>query len=241
MTMWNNILFDFIVFSASLFSTVIGFGAATISVPFASLVVDIKEAIAVLTVAFFFLLAGKSWFFRGGIDFKLSRRVIVTAIPGSIAGAYLLTIVDTMLLKRFLGALVLAYVILSFFNLMGRIKVGRKRVYVFGFFYGLLSGLIGSGELIQAPFLLSIGFAKEGFIGTFALIALSQVPFKLIVYARAGILSVGQIPLMLQLTVAAVAGLLAGKELVHKVSPELFRRIVLVTLAIVSIKLLFGS
>ena len=75
--MLNNLLFSLIVFFATVFSTLVGFGGSTISVPFASLVVDIKKAVPVLTVAFFFFVLGKAWVFRKGIDYRIGLNVII--------------------------------------------------------------------------------------------------------------------------------------------------------------------
>ncbi|MFH1055342.1 MAG: sulfite exporter TauE/SafE family protein [Candidatus Altiarchaeota archaeon] len=232
------IVFSAIVFLSSAFSTVVGFGAVTLGIPLLSLVMDVRSAVAIMTVAALFLLLSKAWIFRKEIDYKIGKQLALPSIPGAIIGAYLLGVVDAFWIKKALGLFVLLYVLLSLRGALDKVRIGRKMTALASFIYGLSSGIIGSGELISAPLLLSLGLRRGRFIGTFSFVALAIMPFKIILYMQSGILNHSQTSTLLILTLASIAGVLAGRKLIDYVQAEMFKKIVLATLFVISLMLL---
>jgi len=236
----NSLLFLVIVYFASVVSTLVGFGSALITLPFASLVVDIKKAIGVIAVYYLAMNVGKTLSFRKHIDWRVSKLIVLGSIPGGFLGASALYYSPPGVLKKILGLLVLMYVLNRFVKFFREPNVGERGLVFTGVVYGFFSGLVGTGSAIKAPVLLSYGLRKESFAGTHGVTGLVLNAIKIGLYLASGILTFEDFPFGLILVVVGVLGLQTGKYFLHKVSPRLFERLVIVMLSLASIKLLIG-
>ena len=85
--------------------------------------------------------------------------------------------------------------------------------------------------------LLAFGLPKEVYIGTSAAIALVVDATRLPVYLASGFIPQHFIPVLISLMVVAFIGAWIGQRLVRRVSAVIFRRLVMVMLAVMGVKM----
>jgi uncharacterized membrane protein YfcA len=107
--------------------------------------------------------------------------------------------------------------------------------------YGLVTGFVVVGKMINAPLLLSLGLRKGRFVGTFSFIRLCTLPIKMVIYWQQGILNAGQTHIILALSIAALMGVWIGKKPIALVPTAVFEKLAQVTLFMMSVLLLFSN
>lgn len=237
--MFNEILFLIIAFLGSILSITFGLGNAIIIIPFSSILLPIKKAIAIIT---FYFIAGnisKIYIFRKHIDWKITTLIWAGAIPMVFIGAYIMVIAPSDLIKKILGVIVLLYVINDYFNLTKYVKLNKIAIAGAGGAYGFFTGIIGTGSAIKAALLTHLGLRKQKFIAVMATSAILLNIIKTSIYSRFSLLSISDIPLIIALILCAFGGSYIGRNLVKKIHPEAFKKVILVILVIIAIKLLF--
>lgn len=236
--MLNEIIFLVIAFIGSIISATFGFGSAIILIPFSSFLLPIKKAIAIVTIFFIAGNISKILIFRKHIDWRLVLLIWGGAVPMVSLGAYLMVISPSEIIKRVLGAIVLLYVINDYFNLTKNIKLNRIAIAGAGGAYGFFAGIIGTGSPIKAALLTHLGLRKERFIALMASSAILLNLIKTAFYSKFSLITQSDIPLITGLILCAFAGAYVGKNFVKKIHPQLFKKIILSILVIVSIKLM---
>lgn len=237
--MLNEIIFLLLAFIISIFATSIGFGSALLLVPFSSFLLPIKNAIAVLTIFFMASNVSRIIIFRKHIDWKITLLILYGAIPLVFAGALLLVYAPSRIIEKILGVIILLYVINEYLKITKRIKLKNYAISAVGGLFGFFSGAIGTGNAITAALLTHIGIRKERFIATMAITAFFVNAIKIGVYSNFALITTNDMPIIAALIIIAFVGAYLGKNLVKMINPELFRRLVLILLLVVSLKLLF--
>lgn len=137
---------------------------------------DIHQSIA--AALFSFLISGivgtGMYSRRGVIDWSLARSLMIGAVPGTVAGVFLLVHVNAFALKVFIASLIIISAIRELLGApMARdthsFNPGAMRLIGIGAITGLLSALSGTGGplmliplliWISAPIVLAIGLAQ---------------------------------------------------------------------------------
>ncbi|MCB9365953.1 MAG: sulfite exporter TauE/SafE family protein [Calditrichaeota bacterium] len=224
---------------ASTVSGVAGVGGGMVYLPILSEIVGLRLAVPYLS---FLLLAGnfsRAYFARKGIDWKVLRAFLITAIPGAALGALGYSFLPAVWIARALGAYLLIYVGLNFLRIQWPKSASLKSISAIGAPAGVSSGVVGGAGLIIAPYFLRYGLIKESFLGTEALAAAGTHVAKLAVWSGMSVLTMKDLLLLLPLTVLMVAGSYFGKLLVSRMRARLFRGILLSVLAAVGVRFLF--
>lgn len=237
--MLNEIIFLLLAFIISIFTTSIGFGSALLLIPFSSFLLPIKNAIAVLTIFFMASNVSRIIIFRKHIDWKITLLISYGAIPFVFAGAFLLVYAPSMIIEKILGIIILLYVINEYLKITKRVKLKNYTISAVGGLFGFFSGAIGTGNAITAALLTHIGIRKERFIATMAITAFFVNVVKTGIYSKFALITMNDMPLVAALIIIAFVGAYLGKNLVKMINPELFRRLVLILLLVVSLKLIF--
>jgi len=236
--MINEIIFLVLAFVVSIISATLGFGSAIILIPFSSFLLPIKQAIAIVTIFFIAGNLSKIIIFRKHIDWKITFLIWAGAVPMVFIGAYLMVIAPSEIIKKVLGIIILFYVINDYFNLTKHIKLNKIAIAGAGGAYGFFAGIIGTGSAIKAALLTHLGLRKEKFIAVMATSAILLNIIKTTIYSKFALISQSDIPLIIGLILCAFGGAYIGRNLVKKIHPDIFKKIILVILVIVSIKLL---
>ncbi len=230
-------LFFLIAFAAVSVGGVVGFGSATMLIPFASLVLDLKQAI--ILVAFFhgFGSLFKLLRLRRNVD----RRVLVSfGIPSLVAaffGARLLESVATGVVTLAFAAFISIFAAFSLLRPAWRLPSRRGLLPVGGVLAGFSAGMIGVGGAVRGLFLISTRLPKEAYVATAAAIAAVTDVTRISVYVVSGALEPRYYWYILPLILIAYLGTSLGVRLLRRFPETIVRRAVLLALMLVSVKL----
>lgn len=236
--MFNEVVFLLLAFLTSIVSVTFGFGSALILIPFASLLLPIKKVIAVTTIFFIAGNLSKITLFKEHIDWRTTFLIWAGAFPMVLVGAYLMVYSPSDIIEKVLGIVILLYVINDYLKFTENVKLNSYAIAIVGGVYGFFGGIIGTGSAIKAALLTHIGLRKERFIATMATSAILLNIIKTVIYSKHALVSWSDAPLITGLILCAFAGNYAGRNIVKKIHPDVFKKIILLILVIVSIKLL---
>lgn len=236
-----ELLFFISAFIAEVIGTIAGFGSSTIFLPLALFFVDFKTALVL--VAFFHISGnlGRITFFRHGLDKKLILIFGVPSVILTILGALLVNYTPQDVLKLVLGLFLLIFSIASIVKPNFKFKSSRKNAIVGGCLSGFLAGLIGTGGALRGAFLTAFNLKKEIYIATAAAIALAVDITRIPIYFGSGFLESRFYVYLPLLFIIAIAGSYTGKKIVYRIPQSAFRRFVLVTIAIISLKFIYDG
>jgi len=234
-------LFFVIAFVAATVASITGFGSAAILIPFAGLIIDLKQAI--ILVAFFhgFSNLFKLVQLRQSVDWHL---MLLYGIP-SVITAYL----GAMLLERFsveivgvaFAVFILLFSVYSFSNPSWSLPERNYILVSGGLLSGFTAGLIGVGGSIRSLFLISTGIRKEVYIATSAAIACITDITRISVYVYNGSLEPRYYWYIVPLIFIAWAGTWLGIKLMRRLPYHAVKRTVLAMLLIIGVKMLLDA
>jgi uncharacterized membrane protein YfcA len=233
--------FDLLVACAALFAGAIaavsGFGIGSILTPLLATRVDMKIAVAAVSIPHVAATAVRFFLLRHQIDRRVLWTFGISSAIGGLAGALLNAVLQGRVLSLILAALLIFAGITGLAGIT--IRFGRRSAVAAGAFSGLLGGLVGNQGGIRAGAMLGFDVPREAFVATATAAALvvdgARLPVYLITQGRA--LS-SLWPLILLATIAAVAGTFIGRALLSRVSETAFRRLVSLLLLFLGISLL---
>ncbi|MGI9426506.1 MAG: sulfite exporter TauE/SafE family protein [Hyphomicrobiaceae bacterium] len=215
-------LFVLVGLAGSLASAVFGFGTALLVLAIGSHVLPVKETIALATVLFTASTVTKTLLFGRHIDWKVVAIMAVACLPFSYLGAQLLAAVPADHIKRLLGVMVLAYMVLSLSRLLPAIKIGTAGVIVGSALYGFVSGLLGSGNLIKVIMFREMRMTGEAFVGAMAATSVMSNIAKLGAYSQTGLLHCGLVWPALALALSAIGAAFVGRAILRKIDGRTF-------------------
>lgn len=223
-------------FLAEVVGTIVGFGSSTIFLPLALLFIDFKTALVLVALLHIFGNLGRMTFFRHGLN---KRLVILFGIPSvflTIAGAMLVNYLSQDTCKLIFGIFLLCFSVLSLLKPKAKFPATTTSAIVGGGLSGFFAGLIGTGGVLRASFLVAFNLEKNVYIATAALVALAVDITRLPIYFASGFLSSQYFRYIPLLFVVALAGSYLGKQIVNKVPQRTFKILVLLAIVVVSIK-----
>ena len=226
------------ILAGGIISILAGTGLGIVMLIALSFFFDIRTTIVTMAILGLFIQGNKMIHFYKWTDWETVKYFVVSGIPASFVGGYLLYIIPSRIVEICLGLLCLAFVLVRVFKWMPNIKPTREKLITFGAISGIMSGAIGNSNLIRNPILLALGFKKEAFIGTSCVIALLTALGRLVSYMQNFVWSEEIVFMMVVCTVAIFIGMHIGKKLLKYVSHTLFERLLLATIVVGAIKLL---
>jgi len=234
-------LFFISAFIAEVVGTIAGFGSSTIFLPLALFFVDFK--VALILVAFFHIFGniGRITFFRHGLD---KRLILIFGVPSvilTILGAVLVNYAPQNVLKLVLGIFLLVFSVFSIMKPGFKFKPSRKNAVVGGGLSGFLAGLIGTGGAMRGAFLTAFNMKKEKYIATAAAIALVVDITRIPIYFGSGFLEPQFYQYIPALFVIAIVGSYTGRRIVNKIPQNIFRKLVLIIIALISVKFILDG
>lgn len=219
-----------IMLLAGLIHGTIGLGFPLVATPLLALFTDVRTAILITllptaSVNIVSILRGGRWSESIGRFWPLA----IFAVLGSIAGTRFLVVSDPAPFKLLLAALVLLYLFAS------RLKALRMRwvsahLGLSMALFGLIAGLAAGTTNVMVPILiiytLEIGLKRTAMVQVFNLCFLAGKLTQIAVFAHAGMLTGGLLMSTTPLAIVAVAALLGGMMLTHRIPTEIYRNIV---------------
>lgn len=239
--MLYDILFFISAFISEIIGTTAGFGSSTIFLPLALFFVDFKTALILVAIFHLFGNLGRINFFRHGLDRKI---IIVSGIPSillSFLGASLVGILPQDILKVILGVFLIIISISFLFKPALKFPTNLWTVISGGGMSGFVTGLVGTGGALRATFLTGFNLEKTKYIATAAVIALVTDATRIPSYISQGFLTEQYYYYIPILFAAAIGGSCIGKKIVGKINQNIFRRIVLNAIILVSINFIIDG
>ena len=235
-----------------------GFGLGTLLLPAFVVFFDVPVAVALTAVVHFannlfkLVLVGKhadrDVVFRFGVP-ALAAAFVGSAFLVRLAGAegwltYSLAGREFSItpLKLTIGVLMLGFALMDLLPRLRRISVPPKYLPLGGLLSGFFGGLSGHQGALRSAFLIKCGLTREGFIATGVIIACMVDVARLTVYTESFLALEWRthgLPLAAGVA-AALAGALAGKRLLPKVTIPAIQQLVGVLLLLVSLGLIAG-
>jgi uncharacterized membrane protein YfcA len=215
-------------FAGSVVFGITGFGAALVTVPFATHFVPLPFALAL------FVLMDLANAFRIGFEnprHAVKRewtRLVPTILVGTVTGVTLLVNLPRQAATLALGAFVFAFALYSLASgVEARRIVSTRWAYLAGFTGGLTSTLFGAGGPPYAMYLSHRGLAKEQYRATMGFATLTSISLRTIAFFATGILLDPKVWLYAAAIVpAGLAGLWAAGHLFRRISREMLMRAV---------------
>lgn len=210
-----------------------GLGFSTTCLAVLALVVGIKQALPLLILP---SLTSNFLVMRHAGHFQETMLrfwpLYLSAIPGVILGLLLLDYLNAPILAAALGIVLVGYCLFTLSRRELIMPNGFEKIFVAptGFVTGVINGVTGSQVMPVLPFLLSlqldsnrfvqainISFTISSFIMMFGLIQLGLMPLESVLVSLGGIVFV-------------YIGVQAGSRIRQRLSPEFYRKLVLIFL-----------
>lgn len=209
-----------------------GFGIGSLLTPVLALSVDMRVAVAAVSIPHVVGTAVRFALLRGRLDRRVLLSFGLTSAAGGLAGAALYDMASSRWLNVVFGCLLLFAAISEATGLARRMRFQGWVAWVAGALSGLLGGLVGNQGGIRSAALVGFNLPKETFVATATAIALFVDGARLPIYLASQhdeLLSLWQ--WMLAATVGVTAGTLVGSRALTRVPESWFRRILAITLA----------
>jgi uncharacterized protein len=237
----ETILFFISALISEIIGTMAGFGSSTIFLPLALLFVDFKTAIILVAIFHLFGNLSRIIFFRQGFDKRIILQFGVPSVFFSILGALLIGVLPQPILKLVLGIFLITTS--ASFLIKPRLKIpaNTSTFIAGGSVTGFITALVGTGGALRATLLQGFNIEKVKYIATAATIALATDVTRIPVYISQGFLREQYFIYIPILFGIALAGSFVGRRIVKMIDQELFRKIVLVAIIIVSIKFIIDG
>jgi hypothetical protein len=211
---------------------VAGFGGGVVALPVLVWVFGVREAIPILSISQVLSTGSRVWLHRDGINWPVVRLFSLGALPFSIVGSLIFISIDTTILVRILGVMMLLFVVYT------RLPIGREfNMKLWGFVplgagTGFGSAFLGIPGPFAAVFYLAYGLTASAYIGTSALgMGMIQVP-KLIIFGSGDLITVRVLALGIGLGAIAAVSAVLGRVILRRVPEHVFPRIITAMLLI---------
>ena len=211
---------------------VAGFGGGIIALPVLVWVFGVREAIPILSMSQVLSTVSRAFLHRQALNWPVARRFILGALPFSILGSFLFVSIDTEVLVRILGVMMLLFVVYT------RLPIGQDfKTQIWGFIpvgagTGFGSAFLGIPGPFAAVFYLAYGLSASAYIGTSALgMATIQVP-KLIIYGTSDLLTLRVLLMGIGLGAIAAGSAYLGRIILRRIPDHVFPKIITAMLLI---------
>ncbi|SHN60320.1 sulfite exporter TauE/SafE family protein [Desulfovibrio litoralis] len=194
---------------------------------------------------------GMRYYWKQWINTPELMRILLSAIPGLILGTILLPIIPGKLFNLSVGIFGMFYavgmlfpsflpiVLLKKLFAVINVKYADKQIYIYGAMGGVATVLAHAGGLVWSLYLVTRNLDKRVFVATIVVMFFITNTYKTIAYMYIDMLTkdmlLSIIPAIPFVFLGSYLGNLANKKL----NNVLFRKLVLVTIFIVSLKMCF--
>ena len=211
---------------------VAGFGGGIIALPVLVWVFGVREAIPILCISQALSTISRAGLHRQALNWPVARCFVLGALPFSVLGSFLFISIDTTVLVRILGVMMLSFVVYT------RLPIGQNfKMRIWGFIpvgagTGFGSAFLGIPGPFAAVFYLAYGLNASAYVGTSALgMAAIQAP-KLIIYGSSDLLTLRVVLMGISLGAIAAGSAYLGRIILKRIPEHVFPKIITTMLLI---------
>lgn len=240
-------------FLSSVIKNGVGIGSGIFLLPVLSLQFPSKIALALgAPIMLASDCIGLRNYWREWVGWREIARILVPAIPGLILGTLLIPVIPGHLFRLAVGLFGVCYALILLFPQFPAVikikslfpvvteKNSDKCAMYYGFAGGIATVLAHAGGVVWSMFLMITVRDKRVFVATIVLLFFITNIFKVISYFSIGILDLHMFFIALLTFPAIFLGSWLGNTLNKTINQFLFRKIVLVTILVVSLSLILG-
>jgi uncharacterized protein len=239
-TFWLAILMVVVVaFIAGAIASVVGFGVGSLLTPLLGLLIDIKAAVATVSIPHLVATALRLFMLRRHVDRRVLWSFGLTSAAGGLAGASLGAFLRTPALTIVLGCLLLFAGITGLTGMTDRMRFGGRWAWLAGAVSGVFGGLVGNQGGIRSAALLGFDLPKQAFVATATAVALLVDGARMPIYLATQASDIAKAwPFVAAATFGTVAGTLLGERFLKRVPEAAFRKIVAAIISLLGIAML---
>jgi hypothetical protein len=238
----SSLLFFLVAFISEIIGAIAGFGSSTIFLPLALFFVDFKTALILVAISHLIGNIGRINFFRHGLDKKIIITFGLPSILLSFLGASLVGVIPQSILQIILGIFLVAFSVLFLIKPSLKFAANNTRTTITGgSISGFITGIVGTGGALRATFLTGFKLEKTKYIATAAVIALATDSTRIPSYLYQGFLLPQYYYYLPVFFATAIGGAFFGRRIVVKINQTTFKKIVLVSIILVSIKFIIDG
>jgi uncharacterized membrane protein YfcA len=220
-------------------ASVAGFGIGSLLTPLFATVVDMRTAVAAVSIPHFLGTAVRFWRLRANVDKHVLLAFGITSAAGGLAGALLAAHASSSILTIVFGALLTFVGITGLTGLSERMRFRGPLAWIAGAASGLFGGLVGNQGGIRSAALLGFNLPRDAFVATATAIALFVDFARLPVYVVTQSHQIAAIATLLIIaTIGVVAGTLLGERVLRLIPEAVFKRIVAILVLLLGIYML---
>lgn len=225
-----------------------GFGsaAAFAATPFLALILTPGQAIGLMLPLLMVMDVTAIRVFWRKWDWPVARRLIIGAVPGIALGGVLYGVASPDVFRFLIGMVAVGFVAYQGAKAQGWLPTPKTAMSTKGgVFWGAVTGFTSfishAGGPPAAVYLLSQRMDKTTYQATSVLVFWAINLLKFIPYFAVGIFTTDTFKADLMLVPAAIAGVLIGAWLHHKMSDRIFFALAYIFLVVTGVKLIFDA
>ncbi|HLR55883.1 MAG TPA: sulfite exporter TauE/SafE family protein [Actinomycetales bacterium] len=209
-------------------------GAGTLSVAIFATVLPARQSTAAILLL---LLVGDViavWTYRRDADFAALRRLIPTVLVGMVVGATFLYFADDTIMRRAIGAILLALTLLTLLLMQRGVLSDHTTLTspkvrgVYGTLGGFTTMAANAGGPVMTLYFLAARFDVVRLVATqawfFFTVNVLKLPFSLGI----GLLNVKVLPILAALAPVVIIGGLIGRRWIVRMNQTWFNRVIVV-------------
>lgn len=233
------------LFVGGIFSAVAGGGLGIIMILLLNLIFPIQVSVALGGILGFAIQGAKTFHFRHSIRWDLVWWYALPGLPAAYVAGLIMFALPARAIEIGIGLFCVWMGCKELFpGFLGRplrLHPHRWALVIGGILNGIVAGLIGNGNLVRGPLLLSFGLRKEIFIGTSAMVALILNIARSGAYAQ-GLPWTGEMVVLIVTMIPVMyVSVAIGKRLLVHISDRVFEILQAGIMVIGAVKFLFLS
>ena len=216
-----------ITFGAAIVNGALGYGFSSITVPLALLFLSNRVLNPALVFVEVILNAWVMWTNRRSLPAVWRRvlPVVIGLLPGVIGGTMIVSQVSPDWLKLATYIILLPLIFIQAVGWRRPIRAEKSAGFVFGGALGVLYSVTTISGPPLAVALTNQGFTKQEFRAALGMIRLAESSMTAVAYLTAGLFTAESLALVPSILPSVLIGVPIGAYLIHKVQPEMFRRV----------------
>ena len=219
---------------AEIAGTIAGFGSSSIFLPIANQILSFHHALILVAIYHIFGNLSRFSMFWRHWNAKIFRLFGIPSIIATVLGAWLAGSIDPHMLKIILGIVLICFASFTLLHPTRTVKTTPTLGRIGWALSGFTAGLIGTWGVLRWAFMTLFRLSKESYVATIASIALLVDVTRIPIYFGQWFLDTEHLRYIPILFVLAFMWSWIGKQFVKKVETKILRKIILVTIIVVS-------
>jgi uncharacterized membrane protein YfcA len=227
---------------AGAIASVAGFGVGSLLTPLVGLYVDLKVAVAVVSIPHFISTALRYWMLRKHVEWRVLWSFGLTSAAGGLCGAYLGTFMSSPILTAVLGVLLVFAGVMGVTGFASKMRFSGWVAWGAGAVSGVFGGLVGNQGGIRSAALMGFDIRKEAFVATATAVGLLVDGARMPVYFFTQWSDIAAAwPYVIAATIGVVIGTLVGERVLRRIPEKTFRTIVSAIILVLGVALLIQA